>query len=442
MRNYRPILAALLGALLLAGCSLADDYFGEAEAPPLPGEREAVLEIGRGPVADPEISFMPVALPPMSGGDWPVAGGDPAHSGGHHAWSSSPTLAWQIDAGEGAEDAARRPLSPPIVADGRVYVLDTELTVHAIDSRSGGVVWSAATAPEDEDEGFGGGLATDGQRIYMAGGHAQAVSLNAADGSEVWRVTLPGPVRSSPAIAGNLIIIVAADNSVTALNAADGRRVWSLPGGAEGAGLLGGASPAVSGDVVIAPLSFGDLVVLRAANGRELWRASLAASRRYDFGARLSDFGGLPAVADNVLYATSIAGRTAALTMRIGNRLWEQRLGGSSSVWVAGDFLFLITDNAELICLHRPDGRIRWVQPLPRFEDPDRQRGPLSYEGPVLAGGRLVAVRSNGELLEFDPETGAGLASYSIGARTLLPPVVANGTVYTLSEDGTLSAFR
>jgi outer membrane protein assembly factor BamB len=59
-----------------------------------------------------------------------------------------------------------------------------------------------------------------------------------------------------------------------------------------------------------------------------------------------------------------------------------------------------------------------------------------------LAGGRLVVVRSNGALLQFDPKDGAGLSTLSIGPRTLLPPVVANGTVYTLSEDGTLSAFR
>lgn len=442
MRNYKVLSAALCGAVLLTGCSLVGDYFGEEEAPPLPGEREAVLEISRGPIADPEIASLPVSLPPATSSDWPVAGGNPAHSGGHRAWSDSPSLAWRVDAGAGTQDEARRPLATPIVSDGKVYVLDAELTVHARDSRDGASLWSARTAPEREDGGFGGGLATDGERVYMAGGHAQAVALDAEDGSEAWRVSLPGPVRSAPAIAGNLLIVATADNGIIALNTADGRRVWNLPGSGEGTGLLGGSAPAVAGDVVVAPLSDGDLVVLRTANGRELWRASLGATRQFGFGSRLSDFGGLPAVADNVLYATNVSGRTAALAMRTGSRLWEERIGGSSSVWVAGDYVFLMTDNAELLCLHRPDGRVRWVQPLPRYEDPEDQSGPLSYTGPVLAGERLVVVRSDGALLQFDPADGAGLSTLSIGPRTLLPPVAANGTVYTLSEDGTLSAFR
>ncbi|MCA8929642.1 MAG: PQQ-binding-like beta-propeller repeat protein [Alphaproteobacteria bacterium] len=442
MRNCKPLLAGLLGALLLAGCSLTNDYFGEKEAPPLPGEREAVLDIGRGPVADPDIALLPVTLPPMTGTDWPVAGGDPAHTGGQRAWNPAAGLAWQVDAGAGAEDEARRPPSPPIVSDGRVYVLDAELVVRAFDSRSGTRLWQADTAPEEEEEGFGGGLASDGPRVYMAGGHAQAVALNAADGKEIWRTKLPGPARAAPAIAGKLVIIVTADNGIVALNAEDGHRVWSLPGTGEGAGLLGGAAPAVFGDATVVPLSFGDLAVLRSANGRELWRASMGTIRRYDSGTRLSDFGGPPAISDNIVYATSVAGRTAAFSMRIGNRLWEQRLGGSSAPWVAGDFLFVVTDNEELVCLYRPDGRVRWVQPLPRFEDPEDQDGPLTYAGPVLAGGRLVLVRSNGALLQFDPENGAGLAALSIGPRTLQPPIAANGTVYTLSEDGTLSAFR
>jgi len=45
-------------------------------------------------------------------------------------------------------------------------------------------------------------------------------------------------------------------------------------------------------------------------------------------------------------------------------------------------------------------------------------------------------------LLLHNPENGAQEATLNIGSRTLQPPIVAGGTLYTLSEDGTLSAFR
>jgi len=442
LRNFKPLLAGLAGALLLAGCSLTEDYFGEKEPPPLPGKREAILETGRGLVADPALARLPVILPPQVRADWPVSGGHPANAGGHLAWGGAAAPAWRIDAGAGAQDEAQRPLSTPVVSNGRVYVLDAELTVRAFDAASGASLWSVDTAPEGEDDGFGGGLATDGARLYVAGGHAQALALTAADGQEVWRYRLPGPARAAPALANRLLVAATVDDAVVGLDAASGEKIWSVPASSEGASLLGGAPPTVYGNAVIAAFTYGDLVVFRLQDGQEMWRASLGSIRRYDFGAKFSDFGAPPAVAGDILYASSAAGRTAALAMQTGGTLWENRLGGPSGVWVAGEFLFLITDTSDLVCLYRRDGRIRWVQPLPRFEDPEDQSGPLTYTGPVLAGGRLLLTRSSGGLLQYDPTTGAKLAELPTGGDIYLPPIVANGTVYTLTNGGTLSAFR
>lgn len=102
----------------------------------------------------------------------------------------------------------------------------------------------------------------------------------------------------------------------------------------------------------------------------------------------------------------------------------------------------MVSDRAELVCLNREDGRVRWVNPLQRFSDPEDQEGRLTYAGPILAGSQLAIVRSDGVLSMHDPANGAVVGERSIGRRTLLPPVVAGRTLYTLSEDGTLSAFR
>ena len=62
--------------------------------------------------------------------------------------------------------------------------------------------------------------------------------------------------------------------------------------------------------------------------------------------------------------------------------------------------------------------------------------------GPILAGGRLVLVGSNGTLINFDPATGNFQSQTSVGVAITQAPVVANSTLYVLDDDGRLHAFR
>lgn len=62
--------------------------------------------------------------------------------------------------------------------------------------------------------------------------------------------------------------------------------------------------------------------------------------------------------------------------------------------------------------------------------------------GPVLAGGRVLVTSSGGELLSFDPETGAPAGAVRLSAGSTTGPAVANGSIFVLSRDGALHALR
>lgn len=434
--------SALALVLLLAGCA-DGTFFGESEGPPLPGERIAILEASRSIAAQEEVAGVPVtAPPPEERADWPQTLGGASHYGGNLVLSGSPQQLWRVSSPVGARDSARRPLSPPVVAGGRIFVLDAVLNVRAYDVNTGAELWAVGTAAEGEHDGFGGGLATDGERVFMVGGHGQALALEASTGRLFWRTRLSGPVRGAPNLDRGLLFLVTADNRLIALRADDGAQVWDVPGGAAGAGLLGAATPASDGDAVVAALTTGEILAVRAVNGREVWRNSLGALRRFDFGAKLSDIVGSPVLDGNVLYAAGAAGRTAAFSMRTGNQIWEQRLGSTQSPWVAGDWVYAVSTEAELVALDRRRGYVRWVAPLPRYEDPEDQEGEYLYAGPVMAGGRLIIVRSDGEVMTLAVEDGALAAQWDSGSDTILPPIVAGGTMFLLADNGTLTAYR
>ena len=93
-----------------------------------------------------------------------------------------------------------------------------------------------------------------------------------------------------------------------------------------------------------------------------------------------------------------------ALELTTGQRLWELNIAGIATPWVAGDWVFVVTDDAKLICISRQNGHIRWINQLPQFEQPKSKKGQIDYSGPVLAGGRLIVAGSNGALINVDPD--------------------------------------
>jgi hypothetical protein len=96
-----------LGLLLgLAACSGDDAWFGGSEEPPLPGERVSVMLLERDLIADPNLSDLPIELPPPLRNDsWPQNGGVATHAMHHLAAADQLSLAWRADIGAGASDA-------------------------------------------------------------------------------------------------------------------------------------------------------------------------------------------------------------------------------------------------------------------------------------------------------------------------------------------------
>jgi outer membrane protein assembly factor BamB len=131
-----------------------------------------------------------------------------------------------------------------------------------------------------------------------------------------------------------------------------------------------------------------------------------------------------------------------ALELVTGQRVWEINAGGIATPWVAGEWVFAVTGEARLLAAARSNGRVRWATQLPRWRSEKSKKGPISWTGPVLAGNRLVALSSEGQIAYVSPATGAVEATVKYGRPLSLPPVVANNTLYLLDDQGRLTAWR
>lgn len=419
------------------------DFLGSGDDAPLPGERIAVLQAQNRIVPSPRVEDLAIRLPrPQVNEAWPQQGGFANHAMHHLALAGSPQEAWSQDLGSGGDDDAPI-LSGPVVANGFVYAMDSDAVVTARRASDGVTVWSADIEPEDEDDGnWGGGVAYDLGRVYAGTGFAQVVALDAGTGAELWRTSVSGPMRSAPTAFGGKVYAITKDNQLFAIDAELGIVDWTHTGIEEAAGLIGSASPAVDGDVVIVPYSSGEIFALRAENGRQLWSDNLAAIRRVDAVSALADIRGRPVADRGRVYAISHSGRMVAIDQVSGRRVWEAEVGGVNQPWIAGNFLYVVSTEGDVVALVAENGLVRWVTPLGRYEDPEDRDGLINWSGPVLASDRLIVTGSHGVALALSPYTGEIIGEIEMPDDVSLPPILAEETLYFQTDGARLIAYR
>jgi outer membrane protein assembly factor BamB len=330
------------------------------------------------------------------------------------------------------------------VANGVVYTMDSDAVVDAFELSSGARLWRFDTKPKDNDStNVGGGLAIEKGVLYAVNGVAQLVAIDAAKGSERWRRDIGMPARSAPTVAEGRLFLITIEDRLLALAAEDGRSLWNHQAATATTEVLGQPAPAYSAGLVVAGFGSGELDALRADSGSLVWSDSLGSARNRSGVADFSSIRGLPVISGGRVFAIGLGGLVLGLDLPTGRRLWERQIAGEDTPWVAGSWMFIISASQEMAALNTEDGRIAWVSPLPRWENPEKQRDSLTWYGPVLCGDRLVATGTSGDALAVSPYTGAILGQQKLSdPASPVGPVAADGTLLLIADDGKLFALR
>jgi outer membrane protein assembly factor BamB len=428
--------------LPLAGCGLLNgDWFGTTKIP-LPGERIAVSQLRRGLVVDNPRNERVVLPPPVARADSPQAGGSPTHEMGHAAVGDALGEAWSADIGLGG-GYRRKITALPVIANGIVYAMDADAAVSAFDVATGRPVWRFDTTPEDNrGTNVGGGVAVEGGVLYASTGRAEALALEAATGKLIWRQTLDSAARAAPTVAEGRLFIPILGDRLVALATEDGKKAWGFQATESQTAVLGLPSPAYASGLIVAGFGSGDLVALRAATGAVVWADSLASARGRNSVADLSAIHGMPVIQDGRVYAVGLGGLMVSLDLRSGRRLWERDVASNETPSVAGDWIFVLSTSAQLGAISRLDGSVAWVTQLQKFEDMEKLRDPIFWQGPTLAADRLIVAASTSVALAVSPYTGEVLGEQKLSGPISVAPVVASGTVFLVTDNGRLVALR
>lgn len=228
-----------------------------------------------------------------------VVGG--ANSGVYALDAVSGTPRWRAQTGG-------RVRSSPAVAGGMVYAASFDGHVYAFDLATGTQRWRHATEGASLNSAeFGydrrsviASPAVAGGVVYVGARDGHFYALDAATGARRWRIAHDRTSWSiaSPAVADSLVYEGSSDaRFFHALRRADGKEIWriSTPG-------IVWSSPALVGGLVYFGTGAGSVLAVDAATGREAWR--------YQTGGPIHSS---PVVAHGVLYVGSVDGGVYAL---------------------------------------------------------------------------------------------------------------------------------
>ena len=281
-------------------------------------------------------------------------------------------------------DAA--PVTPPLVAEGRVILALRSGTLSARLLADGTEAWTVKLAVDQPP-------AAEDDKIFVVAGETLH-ALNAADGSSAWKAEVRKP--SAPILARGGWVIVAGGGSVTALRAADGETIWSKSTGAIS------ERPAIDGDGLYLPIAEGRLIALDLKTGNVRWDLKVGASPTE------------PLAYGDRVYFGSDSKRFVSVKASSGREEWGWEVGTRIIGPAAADesrVYFTAMDNI-LRALSRGNGGRRWAYPL--AYRPTR--------GPVVIGGQVGVPGITTELPGLDAASGKATGKLTLPVLLAIGP--------------------
>ena len=232
------------------------------------------------------------------------------------------------------------------------------------------------------------------------------------------------------------------DTELFALNINNGKELWSDKLEEEATTMIGGGTPAysVGKDLVIAVFSNGQVQAYKASTGTQLWSEWVVPASSTESLSDITAIKANPIIDNDVVYIVGYNGPMVAIDIRTGAKVWQKDLSSSSQPWLAGNFLFVLTKDSDLVAINKQNGKVIWTTIIPYAND-DEKIGVFT-SGPILANDALLVASSNGKLFSVSPYNGRimGIANIEEGVEST--PIMANETLLITTKDAEITAYK
>ena len=349
---------------------------------------------------------------------------------------------WKAQVGDGLSKHLME-IAPVVVAD-RVYTADAYGLVEARDRFTGDRIWRTRIGDPNkkpvwrfferfETAFVSGGLGAGGGRIFVGTTRGDLIALDAADGTELWRIQLSSEVLTPAAADDGIVVAHTIDGQIVALNAETGSTIWNYDTQVPLLSLRGTATPMIQAGRVYAGFANGMVVTVDLVSGRPLWEQRIMLpSGRSDL-ERMVDVDGTPIMGQGFLYAASFQGMLKALRLQDGAVLWEREMSTHRDLAIGLGQIYVVNEDDVVMAINQRDATLEWEQEGLKYR---------KLTSPVAFGNYLILGDSEGFLHVLAQSDGRFLGRYKLrdGIRSAMLEV--DDVLFTLANDGTIEALE
>ena len=254
----------------------------------------------------------------------------------------------------------------PTVAEGRLMAVALDNSLLTFDAATGAPGWTYQALSESARILGASSPAVSGDTVVASFGSGELVALRVANGNDLWDEALSRASRTSslseirdipgrPVIYRGDVYAVSHSGVFAATDLRTGQARWTLP-------VVGVTTPLPAGDVVYVVSKTGQVICASRETGQIFWMRDLnqgyVARRRGGFfgigGSKVQrPLWSSPLLSNNRLLVVGASGQLVALNAKTGEIEKRVELGQPALIGpvAAGDTVYVITDNAELIAL-------------------------------------------------------------------------------------------
>ncbi len=303
-------------------------------------------------------------------------GGGVAYADGKLYMTSGFRLVAQLDANTGRVGWRARTDTPihgaPNVFGGRVMAVALDNTLVTFDAATGAPGWTYQGLSESARILKASSPAVSGDTVVAGFGSGELVALRTSNGNDLWNEALSRASRTSalseirdiagrPVIYGGDVFAVSHSGVFAATDLRTGSARWSLP-------VVGITAPLPAGDVVYVVAKDGRVICASRESGQIYWIHDLNAGY-VPVKAKKSGFFGMgvpfmdkkvikpiwssPILVNSRLIVVGSGGQLIALNAKTGAQERRVELGSPALIApiAAGDMIYVVTDDAQLIAL-------------------------------------------------------------------------------------------
>lgn len=339
--------------------------------------------------------------------DWPLYGAD-ANRSNYRAQTLAPPLElrWTFKASSA--------ISPTVVAvDGLLYFGTLDGRIYAVSAQTGEKVGRLKV-----NEGYETTCAYyDGSLIYaIRYGRRTLVRYDVRESKRLWGMEA-GHIASEPLVASKGVFVAALYNHVDRYALDTGDRIWRFDTDGQHR-----SSPALAGEALVVGCDSGQLYALNAATGKLKWE--------HQAGAGVL---ATPCIGDSTVYVGALDSVFYALDLADGSVRWRFRAQDAVVQPAATDGKRVLfgSNDGRLYALAARTGEKLW-----QFEAKSVVSTP-----PVIAGGVVYFGSLDHHYYALDVHSGQELWRYETEGRVRTAPVVWGRYLFGASEDRYVYAF-